>query len=214
MAANYDDQNMHTVPVQQTDPAQPYGQPAYGAQAATPQYVGGQPATSYAQPVPTQQNAGAVGCNTASFKRVVTSPDGILRLLEWLLTVISFACMADLKGYSTYSEFEFLVAAGVLAWLWTMVMLTCYIFDFHSTKPVLNLVEFVGDLLWAFFEFVAGVASAARCNKTFEIPILNISQKTCEGVDKPKAAAAFAFLACFALLGSAFFSFKKWRSSK
>jgi len=217
--ATYDDQGLHTVPVQ-PDPTQgqPYGQPqAYGQQSyGETQYIGGQPATSYAQPVASSQNQVATGCNGASIKRVCTSPDGILRLLEWLLTVISFGAMSDQTGYSNFSEFQFLVAAGVLAWLWTMVMLTFYIFDMHATKPVLNLVEFVGDLLWAFFEFVAGIAAAARCNKTvFTDPVTGTTYHTCDHeADKAKAGTAFAFLACFALMGSAFFSYKKWRSSK
>jgi len=211
-----DDQaTMHDVSVQGGDPNAQFGQAQYGQTTPYDQsaYIGGQPASGAAYVAPPAAANVATGCNGAAIKRVVTSPDGILRLLEWLLAVISFGAMSNTSFYSQQSSFQFLVAAGVLAWLWTMFMLFTYIFDIHSSKPIFNLVEFLGDLLWAFFEFVAGIAAAAQCNKT--IPTTTISY--CDGSaygSKPKAAAAFAFLCCFTLLGSAFFSFKKWRSSK
>jgi len=203
-----DTTSMQDVNVQQEPPA--YGQPEYGQQQVPygqqqagygqqPAYIGG-PSASPAPP--TQTSSVASGCNGASFKRVLTSPDGILRCVEWLFAVISFGAMADQSGYDQFSEFQFLVAAGVLTWLWTMAMLSCYIFDLAGSNPILNLVEFAGDCLWALFEFVAGIVAAKKCN-----------DYSCS-VGKIQAAAAFAFLCFFALLGSAFFSYKKWRMNK
>jgi len=173
------------------------------------QYIGGQPAAPQTYSTAQQSsNDAATGCNGASFRRVLTSPDGILRMVEWLFAVISFGAMADQTGYSSFSQFQFAVAAGVLLWIWTMVQLTFYIFDLAGKNPMLHLVEFAGDAVLAIFEFAAGIAVAAKCNQTIG------SHAGCTGVHKPQASAAFAFLAFFALLGSLFFDFKKWRGSK
>jgi len=218
---------MHDVqvdPQQQQPSSEQYGQQQYPQQYEqqqqqqqypqqydqSPQYIGGQPAPpqTYSQPQPGQSKAS--GLSGESFKRVLTSPDGILRLVEWLFALISFATMASATGYSSFyssfSQFQFLVAAGVITWIWTMAMLTFYIFDLASKNPVLYLVELAGDFVLVVFEFAAGVASAAECNTHNGL--------LCDGVGDAKAAIAFAFLTFFALLGSMFFDWKKYRGSK
>jgi len=214
---------MHDVqvdPQQQQPSSEQYGQQQYPQQYEqqqqqqqypqqydqSPQYIGGQPAPpqTYSQPQPGQSKAS--GLSGESFKRVLTSPDGILRLVEWLFALISFATMASATGYSSFSQFQFLVAAGVITWIWTMAMLTFYIFDLASKNPVLYLVELAGDFVLVVFEFAAGVASAAECNTRNGL--------LCDGVGDAKAAIAFAFLTFFVLLGSMFFDWKKYRGSK
>jgi len=223
--ADHDQTTMHEVQVggdAQPPSTEQYGQQQYPQQygqeqQAYPQqhdqnqqYIGGQPAAPQTYST-AQQSSGdvATGCSGASFRRVLTSPDGILRLVEWLFAVISFGAMADYTYFSSISQFQFAVAAGVLLWLWTMVQLTFYIFDLAGKNPMLHIVEFAGDAVLTIFEFAAGCAVAAKCNqKMFG------GSSLCSSLHKPQASAAFAFLAFFALLGSLFFDFKKWRGSK
>ena len=92
--------------------------------------------------------------------------------------------MADQAGYSNFSAFQYLVAMGVMTWLWLWFLIPAYIFDLHSKYPMLNLVEFVADVFFAFMNMIAGIAAAAKCNETV---FQNI--KLCDNADKPKAAA-------------------------
>jgi len=223
---------MHDVQVdpQQQPSSEQYGQQQYPQQyeqqpqqqqypqqyEQSPQYIGGQPAPpqTYSQAQPGQSKA--TGLSGESFKRVLTSPDGILRLVEWLFALISFATMASASGYSSFSQFQFLVAAGVITWIWTMAMLTYYIFDLASKNAILHLVELAGDFVVVVFEFAAGVAAAAECN-THPCSITGVpvcDSLLCDGVGDAKAGIAFAFLTFFALLGSMFFDWKKYRGSK
>jgi len=167
-----------------------------------PQYEQTQQPVQY-YPVSSHTEHYPTGCNLESIQRVVTSPDGVLRLFELLFAIVSFGAMADEPNYTVASEFKFLVAAGVLTFLWTLVMLTFYVFDLASSAPLIFVVEMVGDFVLIVFEFAAGVASAHKCNES--IPGTS-------GQSKPKAAAAFAFLLFFALLGSLFFGYKKWQA--
>jgi hypothetical protein len=152
------------------------------------------------------------GLTVAAVRRVTFSPDGALRILEWFLSLISFALMSNWPLYTQENEFKFLIAAGVLTWIWTMAWLMLYLWD--AVFPNAGLMEFVGDLILSFFEFIAGVAAAAACEKNPHGSHANSDAELCDGINQPIAAAAFAFLACTALLGSAFISFRKWRTAE
>jgi len=189
---------------------QPYSQQPQEYYQQQPQQYG-QPQT-YAQPQ-TPGNA-VTGFNTASINRVVTSIDGVLRIVEWLLSLIAFSVMANL---TVASAFQFLVAANVIIWLWTMVMLVFYLLDLGGKNPKMHLVELIGDCVLVIFAFAASVATAVKCNSTLCLdPVLTtsfceLSVKFCTGTSQPQAADAFAFLTFFALCGSIFIDIKKWR---
>lgn len=142
--------------------------------------------------------------------RLLFQPEGLLRLLEILLAIIAFGSMSDYPKYSEYGAFKFLVASGVLTFLWILFILVATVINLHAQYPVLNFGEFMMDLIWIFFNFVAFSVAADKCGSYDAVT----KETICDEHNKPKAAAAFSFLVAFGLLGSAFFSFKKWRSSR
>jgi len=147
------------------DPQQNAGQveaaPQYNPQQ---QY---QPTTTYAaQPAAGGANAvapEAVGCSVAAFKRVFFSPTGILRAVEWVsaaaglgldpgmltpcglggrmqvFAIIAFGAMSDNEIFDKKSAFEFVVAMGVLTWIYIWVAITVDLFNMYASYPILNV---------------------------------------------------------------------------
>jgi len=99
---------------------------------------------------------------------------------------------------------------GVLSWIWTMAALSFRIFDVHSSINMLYMIELAGDVFFCILDFIAGIASAAKCNDL-------ASGVKCTDVGDPGkklgAGCAFMFFTAFLLAGSAFFSFRRWKSS-
>lgn len=154
-------------------------------------------------------DVGPTGCSTDSLKRVFVSPYGVLRLLEFLFALVAFGTMADQSHYSDQASFGFLVFTGAVAWLFIMFMLLAHIFDIHSRFSWLYLVEFGLDVLFALFAISAGIAVTYKCNRE----IGDTGVKFCsEFFKKSRASAAFSFLLGFSMLGSSFFSFKRFRN--
>lgn len=151
---------------------------------------------------------GPTGCSTESLKRVFTTPSGVLRLLEFLFALVAFGTMADQSHYSDQASFGFLVFTGVVSWLFIIFILLAHIFDIHSRFSWLYLVEFALDILFALFAISAGIAVTYKCNKEIE------GIKFCSDLlfKKSRASAAFSFLLGFSMLGSSFFSFKRFRN--
>lgn len=52
--------------------------------------------------------------------------------------MIAFGSMSDQSGYDKFSDFQFLVASGVLTFVWLLFLLTAYLYDWHSQYSVLN----------------------------------------------------------------------------
>jgi len=191
--------------------AQPGDTPQFSSPSPTAQaQLAGHPTGT----VPSNTTSGktqATGLNTESLIRVFTSLQGILRVVEWFFAVIAFGAMADQTGYDTQDSLKYLVAVCVMTWMRPWFLSPSYIFDLHSKYPALNLVEFVADVFFAFMDMIAGIAVAAFCNEKISIP--GGSVKKCENADKPKAAAAFAFLLAFTLIVSAYLSFRKYKAA-
>ena len=116
-----------------------------------------------------------------------------------LFAIIMFAAMADQQGYSSVSEMQYLVAMGVITWLYIWFIIIAHIMDLHSRTVLssgvnwLILGEFVSDCVLALLDIIAGIAVAAYCNKT--VSGTNITY--CQYVDKPKAATACSFFVCW-----------------
>ena len=198
------------------DPQQNAGQVETAPQYA-PQQPAYAPSAQYGAG-PGQQAApqnDAVGCTGAAWKRVFTSPVGILRAVEWLFAIIAFGAMSDNEIFDKKSAFEFVVAMGVLTWLFVMVAIAIEIFNAYASYPILNVTVLICDILFAALCFIAGIAAGVQCN---EKVVSGFDLKWCDsqisGHGKVKAGVAFIFLTSFLLMISAFFSFKRWRLSK
>lgn len=161
-----------------------------------------------------EQPVAETGWSTASIVRVVTSPPGILRVVTFFCAMISFSAMADAscgkgcKKWSSFSEWEYLVGIGVLVWLYTAFMLVASIVDLHTKFSALSDLELGLDGLFSFLYFVAGIAAASRCSTGVNGSSTTYCSSDVYG-SKPRAAAAFAFLATFALMGSTFFTHQR-----
>lgn len=113
------------------------------------------------------------GCNGPSIVRVFTAPPGVLRAVEWLCAVIAFGAMSDascskcphdVSAYGKISDFAYLVAIGVIVWLYVSAIATASVLDLHSRFPWLPRVELALDAVFAFLLFVGALAAAARCS--------------------------------------------------
>jgi hypothetical protein len=144
------------------------------------------------------------GCNLEAIKALVMSPDGALRLAEWLLALISFASMASADGYDNFQQFQWLVACGVLTWFYAAVMIVATLFDVASSMTWFPLVELILDALFVFLNFTSAVAASYKLNNIDD----NGGGSELSDV---RAGVAFSWLLFFTLIGSTFFSFLKWR---
>ena len=97
--------------------------------------------------------------------------------------MLAFGTMADQSGYTSQDSFKYLVAIGIMTWIWLWFMIPAYLFDLHSRFSRLYLVEFVADVFFAFMDMVAGIAVVAFCNQKSN----GIAK--CQDAAKPKAAA-------------------------
>lgn len=205
-------------------------------QTSTSVPVTGQPQmTQYpAQPQAASQNQYRrvpAGCKMAALGRVFSSTEGVLRTAELICAVISFATMGTASGlnasttaftsyivnFSHFSEFGFLVASGVLVFLWCLAQLIFYLYDFPGKSSRFRTLEMVGDFVLFVFEFSAALSSAVRCSAqacTQYFAVCQSTTATCSGNTKAQAGVVFAFFLFFLLLISFIISFRQWRGRK
>jgi hypothetical protein len=161
-------------------------------------------------------NQGAAhGDATSSPIGWLKTPRGILRLVEFLFAIISFGAMSDASMYDHESSFKFLVAVGVMIFIYTIVLIVTYIFEPKVTalcvyQPVIELGL---DGIFCVLLLAAGAAAAAKCNEKnsdtgYSICNLPDDFYGKHNKDNIKASIVFTFfnLICFA--ASTFFS---WR---
>jgi len=184
-------------------PAAAYGQADPNAATAQP---GAQPVA--AQPVqkpPAEPEKRVGGVNVGIFMTV----RGAVRLVELLWSIIMFGAMADQQGFDSFSQFQFVVAAGVLTFVYLLFVITVHLASLEERIPSFNLVILVNDCFWCFMCFIAGCVAAAECDKT--VDIFQASVKVCQfGAGKAKAGIAFAFLTAFTFPISIYYSYLKF----
>jgi hypothetical protein len=140
---------------------------------------------------------------------VLGTPRGILRLVEILFAIIAFATMADQTGFDSVSEFQFVVAANVLAFIFAFILLLVYIFQDKVDLMCLYtpIIELVGDGILTLLLFIAGIASAVKCSKSVATGP-NSDTTICKTYNLVAASVAFTFLT-FALFAiSTYFSYR------
>jgi len=172
-----------------------------------PSSPGAQPVAA-AHPVqkgPSEPEKRVGGMNVGIFMTV----RGGARLVELLFSIIMFGAMADQDGFSSFSQFQFVVAAGVLTFVYLLFVITVHLLSFEERIPQFNLIVLVNDGLWCFLCFIAGCVSAAECDTT--VTIFDASVKVCQfDASHAKAGIAFAFLTAFTFPISIYYSYLKF----
>jgi hypothetical protein len=87
-------------------------------------------------------------------------------LVTWGFSLLCFATAADaLNGGSGSSQFEYLIAAGVLTWIYVTACLVYYCARNQIDRKCLSapIIELVGDGVMLILLFAAGCAAASKC---------------------------------------------------
>jgi len=134
-------------------------------------------------------------------------PRGYLRIIEFVTSLVIFASVSSLSGYSKYAEFSVLVLIGVLDWLFSIFMLTSNVAP-HVLRPWMfnwmGIIEFLGDCVAVVLTFLITVIAANKCGDEQEW-----GSALCDGAGfkKIKVGMAAAFLTAFAFLLNAALSY-------
>lgn len=146
---------------------------------------------------------------------VTRSPRFLSYAVGWLFALIAFSCMASQKdglngmdsdcgedgcGFDSYTEFQYLVAVGVLYWILSSLYMVGYLLKKRTT----DFQELVTCALVNLLVFVAFCAGAAKCEDEYD-------KTVCDGATNAQAAVVFTFFLWLAATGSCFFIFKDWR---
>jgi len=102
--------------------------------------------------------------------------------------------MVDWEFYedADFSQFEFLVAAGAMTFVYVLFTMFVGLFDLASSIGWMALAVLALDGVFAFFMIVAGIAATDKCNEKPK----GSTQTYCKDEDNPKAAAVSSFLLC------------------
>lgn len=134
---------------------------------------------------------------------VVTSSKFIIRVIECLFAIVTFACVAATDARSTSSG-GFQIFTGVAAFLLTLLFMALY-FSLSCNSKIIGLPELVVNFIITVFFFAGSIAIAAqnvdKCGYYSQ-------SYACSNL---KAATAFGFFSFFLWAISAFLS---WRDMK
>eukprot|EP01097_Dermamoeba_algensis_P011530 TRINITY_DN8955_c0_g1_i1.p1 TRINITY_DN8955_c0_g1~~TRINITY_DN8955_c0_g1_i1.p1 ORF type:complete len:156 (+),score=19.30 TRINITY_DN8955_c0_g1_i1:36-470(+) len=125
----------------------------------------------------------------------------IWRAIEMLCCIISFSCIAN-TDHSSSHNLNFMIAAGVISFVFSLVMLFLYNHVNFSSSEVrpFTLLELIGSMICTFLLIVSGGVG------TQEIPSCT------EHCSKLKAGVAFAFIGYGFFLGSSVLSCMTYRN--
>lgn len=142
----------------------------------------------------------------------IKTPTGILRIVEFLFAIISFATMADVSGFDEYSQFKYLVAIGVIVFLYTLTLVVVYIFRSAIERKCLYLpvIELAMDGIFVVLLLAAGAAAASRLSETLDG---TEGQNILDGASSRnksnlQASVVFTFFNMICFMVSAFFSYR------
>lgn len=138
------------------------------------------------------------------------TPRGILRLVEIVFAIIAFATMADENGFSAFSQFSYLVAANVIAFVWAFFIVLVYIFQDKVDNACLYtpIVELVTDGIVTLLVFAAGCAAATKCNDKIDLGPFGGSTTICKESGHVTASVVFTFFTFLLFAVSTFLSYR------
>jgi len=136
----------------------------------------------------------------AAFK----TPLGLSRLVLFLFAMILMGCAASFKYYKDASQFQFLVASGVLTWLYSLSLIAMYFFRTRvdAMCGFLSIYELCGDGIFFLFNFFGGITSASKCAEKG-------AKTACDEDKNSYGAIAFSFLTSFLLVLCFYLSYKE-----
>ena len=134
----------------------------------------------------------------------VLAPKGILRIVIWFFSLLAFAIMSSFPYYESAGPFKFVIAANVLAWVYSLVLIFLYLFRKKVDTVCIELpvVEFVLDAILMVLTLIAGITAAAQCGKTYY-------KAACDAETTSKGGIAFSFLTSFLFMAAVFLSWKE-----
>lgn len=141
----------------------------------------------------------------------VKTPKGALRIVEFILSIVMFATMADVENFDVRSEFKYMVACGVIVWLYVTIMMILYICRKTVDRYCLYMpiIELVFDGIFCVMLLAAGAASASECNADQGFGSTICKDAPTKVKDNIKASIVFAFFTLIAFIASTFFSYKE-----
>jgi len=97
---------------------------------------------------------------------IMTSPWAIIRAVEFVFTLLSFALMAGAKRFDQVPTFCFLVALNVIAFTYIIfiTLLHCLTSSAASIWNYLPTFELFADTVFSTSAFVVGILAAADCD--------------------------------------------------
>ena len=177
------------------------------------------------QPAPSPKAASTVVSTTTASAiyslNKFRQPIGFFRVAEFVLALISVACMADVSGISSYNELTAVIGIGSLTIIYLALVLPLYAIQPLIASGKYALLSFLGRHL-PLFELIIDfaltamllasfLASAIRCGSTFYVQGVSQGIALCSSESGHNVEASIGlefFLLCFMVASTRL----SWRS--
>lgn len=122
-----------------------------------------------------------------------------------------FVCLDSFNGWDNFSQFKYLVATGVLVFVYTFVLIFVYIFRRTIEQRCLYLppIELALDGIFCVLLLAAGAAAAQKMNADYIgdqsiLDLVSSGQKS-----NLQASVVFTFFNLLCFIASTFFSYRE-----
>lgn len=131
-------------------------------------------------------------------RNALISVSGLLHLLTFIFSLISWACVVSVKGYGSVSNLVYAVVVLIIWWFLDFCYLIVFGIGLHERinlrEKQWGALDFFISALGSCLIFAAAICIAVSCG--------NISTL--------QAGSAFAFFTSFVMAGTAISAWKKW----
>ena len=129
---------------------------------------------------------------------------GILRVVTIICAIIMFGCMADSPNFEGSHTFKYIVACGVIVFIWAIVALVI-LFLGAKVAAVVNpvVLQLVVDTLLVIMVLISAIVGAAKCGDEYKA--------YCDHYSTPNAAVAFSFITGVCLIIALVINFLKFK---
>ena len=136
---------------------------------------------------------------------VLFTPIAILRMVTIVCAIIMFATMADSPFFEGSHTFKYIVACGVLVFIWAIVALVI-LFLGAKVAAVVNpvVLQLAVDAVFVIMTLIAAIVGAAKCGDEYKA--------YCDHYSTPNASVAFAFITSVCLVIALVMNFLKYKS--
>jgi hypothetical protein len=177
----------------------------------------------------TNSIGGGVGVSDTS---VFKTPRGVLRIIQFIFSIVALACTAGVSGFGSTSWFAMMVGSGCLTMIYSCAIIILYFAMKTNNGHFYNLpLEMSGDIISALLSGTAGVGNVIY-GLTSTVPGYGLNYNNGStypssyyystkifdfaSTDPVKASCAFAFALFFAFCSSVYltFSYSKLRNAQ